>query len=589
MAVKVAPTGPVDIPSSLTIKDLADRLHVGPNVVLKELMKSGIIANINLTIDYDTAAVVATDLGFEPREIKPVVNETAPAPVVPPAPPAELKPRAPVVTVMGHVDHGKTSLLDAIRKTNVAAQEAGAITQHIGAYQVEVRGQKITFLDTPGHEAFTAMRARGAKATDIAILVVAADDGVMPQTIEAMNHAKAANVPIVVALNKIDRANANPERVKTQLAEAGLQPEDWGGDTIVVPVSARNKVGIESLLEMVLLVAEVAELKSRHSGPAKGVVVEAQMDKARGPLATVLVQEGTLKIGDNAVVGAVSGKVRAMFNDRGRPLKRAEPSAPAAILGLTDVPKAGDILEVVADERTAKAIATERQLQQERAAAAPARALTLEDLQEQIQAGEVKDLNIILKTDVQGSIEPIRVSVERLSNENLKVNVIHVGTGNVNESDVLLAQASNGIIVGFNVRIEPGAKRMSEGAKTDIRLYNVIYTLVQDIEQALAGMLEPKYVEVLQGRAEVIAVFPVRKGNAVAGTRVVDGRVTRGARARVLRAGKVVYDGRMASLRRFKDDVNEVAAGYECGIQLEDLRDPLVGDVIETYDKERAK
>ncbi|MCL5265241.1 MAG: translation initiation factor IF-2, partial [Chloroflexi bacterium] len=561
-------------------------------VSIMELLNNGIMANINQTIDFETAAIVAQDLGFETKEAEIVeevlagVSAGAEDRLVEDA--ASLVPRPPVVTIMGHVDHGKTSLLDAIREANVTAREAGGITQHIGAYQVEIRGQKITFLDTPGHEAFTAMRARGAQATDVAILVVAADDGVMPQTQEAIDHARAAKVPIIVALNKIDKANANPDRVKQQLADAGLLIEDWGGNIVCVPVSAKKRQGIETLLEMILLVAEMAELKANPTGPARGVVIEAELDKTRGPVATMLVQRGTLQVGDNLVIGQVSGKVRAMFNDRGKGVKRAEPSTPAKILGLADVPQAGDTFEVVSDEKTARLIAASRAKQKQAEAATAQRAVTLDDLFAQIQAGQMKELNIILKTDVQGSIEPIRTSLERLSDENVKVSVIHQGTGNVTESDVLLGQASKAIIVGFNVRAEPGARKAAETGGVDVRHYDVIYNLVDDVKKALQGMLEPKYVEVIDGRAEVRQLFKIGKGEFIAGSAVTDGKITRGDFARIYRDDKIIHDGKVASLRRFKDDVKEVATGYECGISIEGFGEIQPGDIIEAYRKERA-
>ncbi len=591
-ATKKVERGVIQIPQSLTVKELADLLQVSPAQVIKELLNNGIMANINQTIDFETAAIVAQDLGFETKEAEIVeevlagVSAGAEDRLVEDA--ASLVPRPPVVTIMGHVDHGKTSLLDAIREANVTAREAGGITQHIGAYQVEIRGQKITFLDTPGHEAFTAMRARGAQATDVAILVVAADDGVMPQTQEAIDHARAAKVPIIVALNKIDKANANPDRVKQQLADAGLLIEDWGGNIVCVPVSAKKRQGIETLLEMILLVAEMAELKANPTGPARGVVIEAELDKTRGPVATMLVQRGTLQVGDNLVIGQVSGKVRAMFNDRGKGVKRAEPSTPAKILGLADVPQAGDTFEVVSDEKTARLIAASRAKQKQAEAATAQRAVTLDDLFAQIQAGQMKELNIILKTDVQGSIEPIRTSLERLSDENVKVSVIHQGTGNVTESDVLLGQASKAIIVGFNVRAEPGARKAAETGGVDVRHYDVIYNLVDDVKKALQGMLEPKYVEVIDGRAEVRQLFKIGKGEFIAGSAVTDGKITRGDFARIYRDDKIIHDGKVASLRRFKDDVKEVATGYECGISIEGFGEIQPGDIIEAYRKERA-
>lgn len=582
---KVEPRA-VEIPASLTVKDLADLLGVSPAQVIKELVRNGIMATINQTIDYETAAIVASDMGYEPHQLQvPEEPELGPAEL-----PAHLQagmvPRPPVVTIMGHVDHGKTSLLDAIRKTNVTATEVGGITQHIGAYQVEIHGQKITFLDTPGHEAFTAMRARGAQATDIAVLVVAADDGVMPQTREAIDHARAAKVPIIVAINKIDKPDANPDRVKQQLADLGLLVEEWGGDTVSVAVSAKRKQGIDQLLEMILLVAELAELKANPNAPVRAVTVEAKLDKARGPVATVLVQQGTLQVGDNVVVGAVSGKIRAMFNDKGKRIRKAEPSTPVEILGLSEVPQAGDILTVAKDEKAARALAESRRAKVAEPAV-PA-ALSLEDMVEQIRAGEVKQLDLILKTDVQGSIEPIKSSLERLSDENVKVKVIHDGTGNVTESDVLLAQASKAIVIGFNVRVEPGARRAADQAKVDIRLYDVIYNVVDDVKRALTGMLEPTYQEIVEGHAEVRQLFRIGKTDVVAGCFVTDGKVSRTSNVRILRDGHVVFDGRISSLRRFKDDVREVLTNFECGLSVDGFRDWQVGDIVESYTKEKV-
>ena len=589
-AVKKVEQKPVGIPSSLTVKELGELLKVSPAQVIKELLTNGIMANINQTIDYDTAAIVAQDLGYETFEHIPEVIEEAAA-FVEGEPEVEdrsaMQPRPPVVTIMGHVDHGKTSLLDAIREANVTAREAGGITQHIGAYQVEIHGQKVTFLDTPGHEAFTAMRARGAQATDIAILVVAADDGVMPQTKEAIDHARAANLPILVALNKIDKANANPDRVKQQLAEAGLLIEDWGGAVVCVPVSAKKREGIEHLLEMILLVAEIADLKANPHGNAQAIVVEAELDKTRGPAATVLVQKGTLKVGDIVVVGPIHGKVRAMFNDKGKGIRRAEPATPAKILGLPEVPAAGDRVDAVADEKTARAIALTRVRQKQQDVAA-SRAVSLDDLFNQIQEGQIKELNLILKTDVQGSIEPIKNSLERLSSENVRVKVIHQAPGNITESDVLLAQASKGIIIGFNVRLEPGARRVADTDKVDIRLYEVIYNLVDDIKKAFQGMLEPKYVDVIEGHAEVRQLFKAGRTGTAAGSMVLDGKIQRGSLARVRRGTEVIFEGKIAALRRFKEDAREVAAGYECGISLEDFNTWQVGDQVESYRTERV-
>lgn len=574
----------VELTEGLSVKDLADLLRVSPVQIIKELMKNGIIANINQQVDRDAASVVATDLGFEITE--PVPQERVTAEELEEAEdPALLQPRPPVVTIMGHVDHGKTSLLDAIRQTNVTAQEAGGITQHIGAYQVELRGQKITFLDTPGHEAFTAMRARGAQATDIAILVVAADDGVMPQTVEAYSHAKAAGVPIMVAINKIDKLDANPDRVKQQLAEIGLVPEEYGGPAIMVPVSARRKEGIDTLLEMILLVSEMAEFKANPTRPATGVVVESKLDKARGPVATVLVKAGTLRVGDMVVVGGNFGKVKALFDDKGRRMRKAGPSMPAELLGLNGVPAAGDVWKVFEDEKAARAVAG-------RYAAAPvvdaAAPVTLDDVFKQIQAGQVKELNIVVKTDVQGSVEPIVNSLNRLQEEDVRVRVIHSGTGSITESDVLLASASHAVIIGFSSRPEPGAKHLAEENKVDIRHYDIIYKMVEDVQKALTGLLEPKYEETVDGHAEVRQIFKVGKSVEIAGAMVTDGKVLRSSTARVLRAGGKVFEGKMASLKRFKEDAREVAAGYECGIALDGFNEYQMGDLLEFYHMERV-
>ena len=540
------------------------------------------MANINQVVDYETAAIVAADLGFESKE-EPQAPQAAPKPRI-----AEtgkgIKLRPPVVTIMGHVDHGKTKLLDAIRQTNVVDTEAGQITQHIGAYQVEIHGQKITFLDTPGHEAFTAMRARGAQVTDIAILVVAADDGVMPQTLEAINHAKAAGVPVVVAINKIDKPTANPDRVKQQLAESGVVIEEWGGDVIAVPVSAKRGDGIPDLLENLLIVAEILELKADPDRPAIGVVIEARLDSSRGPMATVLVQTGTLEIGDYVVVGDIWGKVKAMFDDKGKRVKKAGPSTPVGVLGLSSVPQAGDSLTVVSGEKEARA-EVQRQ-QKEKEMSSTSKVPKLSNLFAQIQAGNVKELSIILKTDVQGSIEPIRDSLERLGSGEVKVRIVHSGSGSITENDVLLAIASKGIIIGFNARPEPGAKRLAEQEGVDIRSYQVIYTLVEDVEKALAGMLEPTYVDVVEGHGEVRATFSTRQGK-IAGVYVTDGKIGRGASARVLRKGQPVFEGQVSSLKHFKENVREIAAGFECGVGVEGFPEFEVGDIIETYRKEK--
>jgi translation initiation factor IF-2 len=572
----------VVLPRRLTVKQLADILGVSGIDAIKCLMRNGVMANINQVVDYETAAIVSADLGFESKE-EPQAPQAAPKPRIAETG-KDIKLRPPVVTIMGHVDHGKTKLLDAIRQTNVVDTEAGQITQHIGAYQVEIHGQKITFLDTPGHEAFTAMRARGAQVTDIAILVVAADDGVMPQTLEAINHAKAAGVPIVVAINKMDKPTANPDRVKQQLAENGVIIEEWGGDVIAVPVSAKRGDGIPDLLENLLIVAEILELKADPDRPAIGVVIEARLDSSRGPLATVLVQTGTLEIGGYVVVGDIWGKVKAMFDDKGKRVKKAGPSTPVGVLGLSSVPQAGDSLTVVSGEKEARA-EVQRQ-QKEKEMSSTSKVPKLSNLFAQIQAGNVKELSIILKTDVQGSIEPIRDSLERLGSGEVKVRIVHSGSGSITENDVLLAIASKGIIIGFNARPEPGAKRLAEQEGVDIRSYQVIYTLVEDVEKALAGMLEPTYVDVVEGHGEVRATFSTRQGK-IAGVYVTDGKIGRGASARVLRKGQPVFEGQVSSLKHFKENVREIAAGFECGVGVEGFPEFEVGDIIETYRKEK--
>jgi len=582
-----------ELPRSISVRQLAELLQVDSILIIKQLMRNGIMANINQIIDYETAAPIVAGFGFKPH-LKPLkdqqmaiaAEESKKAKRRYGKEDANLLPRPPVVTVMGHVDHGKTKLLDAIRQTNVVDSEAGGITQHIGAYQATINGQKITFLDTPGHEAFTAMRAHGANITDITILVVAADDGVMPQTLEAINHARAAEVPIVVAINKIDKDNADPNRVKQQLAEAGLVVEDWGGNVVSVEISAKEKKGIEELLESVLLVAEMEELKANPDQPAAGVVIEAEKDKTMGPLATVLIQSGTLKEGDTVVVGDTWGRIRAMFNDVGKRIKKAEPSTPTEILGLNDVPRVGDNLAAVTDERHAQAILTRRR--EEAARTSAAKSVNLDNLYDQISAGKVKELNVILKTDVQGSIEPIMMSLERLGSEEVKVRIIHSAAGNVTESDVMLAAASNGIIIGFNVTSTEGARRLAASSGVSIRHYNIIYNLLDDVDKALKGMLEPTYVEVIDGQATVQAVFSAGKGAKVAGVMVNDGHVTRNASVRVRRGKQIVADSTVSSLKRFKDDVREVAAGYECGVGVKDFTDFKTGDVLEFYRMERA-
>ncbi len=561
--------------------------------MIRDLIKQGVFASINQVVEYDKAALVAKEIGFEPQPSALTVvqqdrqlsaNEVMMATrnedntiVIP-----------PVVTIMGHVDHGKTSLLDTIRKTKVAAGEAGGITQHIGAYQVEVNGKKITFLDTPGHEAFTAMRARGAQVTHIAIIVVAADDGVMPQTREAIDHAQAAKVPIIIALNKIDKANANPDHVKQQLAEIGLVIEEYGGDIICVPVSARKGTGIDDLLEMILLLAEVQDIRANPNRPATGVIIEAKLEKNTGPTATVLVQQGTLKMGDNIVVGALAGKVRAMFNDRGKRIQKAPPSLPVSILGLPEVPQAGDHLEVTPDERTAKQLA-QKVVEQRRNDGAPLGQVSLDSLYTQMQEGTVKELNVVLKCDVQGSAEAIKNALTKLGEENIKVRLIHEGIGNISETDVHLAAASKAIVIGFNVKADGAAQREAQKEGVDIRYYNVIYKLTDDIQAALVGMLEPTFREVIEGHAEVVQIFKAGKTTVIAGCRVSDGKITRSSQARILRKDVKVYEGKIGSLRRGKDDVREVTSGYECGIVLDEFTDFEIGDIIEAFTQERVK
>jgi translation initiation factor IF-2 len=574
-----APAKTLDIPATVVVRDLAELLHTTPIDVIKELMKQGVMASINQSVGYDAAAIVATQMGYEPHlqgeeavtvERREVEEDTA-----------KLQHRPPVVTVMGHVDHGKTSILDAIRKTNVTGREVGGITQHIGAYQVEVDGQKITFVDTPGHEAFTAMRARGATVTDIAILVVAADDGVMPQTLEAIDHAKAAGVPIIVAINKVDLPDANPERVKQQLAERELLIEEWGGDVIAIPVSAKTGDGLKDLLEHILLVAEVSELKADPDRPAEGTIIESELDPSRGPMATTIVRTGTLKVGDSVVAGDTWGRVKAMFGERGQRLKAVGPSSPAKIMGLADVPRAGDILIVVGDERAAREVMDVR----ERERGAVAQRATLEAFSSDVAAGRAKELTVVLKADVQGSLEALQQALEGLASDRARVRVIHTGTGKISESDVMLARASSGVIIGFNVRSEPGAVRIADAEGVDIRHYDIIYRLTEDIERALKGIMEPIIEEVVDGHAEVRAVFKVR-GGRVAGCMVTDGVIRRNSQVRVSRGGEVVRTSRVSSLRRFQEDVREVQAGMECGIGIEGFSDVKEGDVIEAFHTE---
>lgn len=581
----------VVLPAAITVQDLAALLGVSAIDLIKALMRQGIMASLTQTIDYPAAALAAQQLGFtpEPEQAPPVAAPRTLQELLHEPDPSALQPRPPVVAVLGHVDHGKTTLLDTIRNTNVTAREVGGITQRIGAYQVEFQGQRITFIDTPGHEAFTAMRARGAQVTDIVVLVVAADDGVMPQTVEAVDHARAAGVPIVVAINKIDRPEADVERVKRQLAELNLVIEEWGGDTICVPISARTGEGVRDLLENILVLAEVSELRANPHRPAVGAVLDAELDKNRGPLATVLVRTGTLRVGDYVVVGATWGKVRALLDDAGRRVQEAGPSMPVKLMGLEDVPQAGDILQVVKDERTARELAEEQRQQQAREGF---RAITLESFAAQVQAGQARDLNLIIKADFQGSIDAILNALQRLEQQlgpdAPRIHILHAAPGLVTESDILLAEASKAIIVGFNTRpAEPGVLSLAERSHVEVRFYQIIYQLIDEMERVLRGLREPVYREVTEGRAEVRQVFRVR-GNAIAGCWVREGRLVRGAPARLLRDGRVLSDTRIASLRHFKEDVREMAAGFECGVGLDGVQDFQEGDIIECYRRERV-
>ena len=578
----------VSIPDEINVGELASRMKKTAGEVIKQLIKLGVFASVSDVVDYDTAALVAMELGCKvEKEVVVTVEERLIDDHEDSA--DELVGRAPVVVVMGHVDHGKTSLLDYIRHANVASGEAGGITQHIGAYTVEINGSPITFLDTPGHEAFTSMRARGAMVTDIAILVVAADDGIMPQTIESINHAKAAGIPLVVAINKMDTVGANPERIKQQLTEYDIVPEEWGGDTIVCPISAKTGMGIDNLLENLVVLAEVLELKANPNRAAKGAVIEARLDKGRGPIMTVLVQNGTLKLGDIIIAGTAVGRVRTMINDKGQRITEAGPSVPVEISGMSEVPSAGDTFNAVADERMARELVEERKTQQKNAAFGTNKKVSLEDLFSQIQAGEMKTLNIIVKADVQGSAEAVKASLEKITNEEVRVKVIHSAVGAINESDVMLAATSGAIIVGFNVRPDNAARDSAARSNVDMRMYRVIYDCINEIEAAMKGMLSPKFKEAIIGHAEVRETYKVSKVGTVMGCYVTDGKIQRGCQVRVLRDNIVIHEGDLASLRRFKDDVKEVASGYECGMQIEKFNDVKVGDVIECYVMEQIK
>ncbi|HXE75962.1 MAG TPA: translation initiation factor IF-2, partial [Candidatus Xenobia bacterium] len=576
----------ITITEGMTVKELAEKIGIRARDLIKALLDRGIMATINQTLDTQ----LATELARSFNATATVVSfEEAAADLAPVAAvKGERLARAPVVTVMGHVDHGKTSLLDAIRETTVAAGEAGGITQHIGASQVEVKGRKIVFIDTPGHEAFTRMRARGAKVTDIVVLVVAADDGVMPQTLEAIDHARAAKVPILVAVNKIDKPGAMPERVKKQLADRGLIPEEWGGDTVMVEVSAKQKTNIDLLLDMILLVADLQDLKANPQLPATGTVLEAELDRGRGPVARVLVQDGTLHLGDPFIVGSIFGKVRALFDDRGRSLDEAGPATPVEVLGLSGLPEAGDQFQVVTDEAKAKQVAAFREQRQREAALGASSRLTLDQLHTQLQAGAVKELPLILKTDVQGSAEALTEQLEKLSTDKVKIKIIHAGVGGISENDVLLASASNAVIIGFNVRPERKASELAESEGVDIRLHNVIYEVLDEIRKAMAGLLEPTIKETVLGHAQVRDTFRIPKVGMVAGCYVTDGKVQRDADVRVLRDNVVIYKSKVASLRRFKEDVKEVGTGYECGIVVANFADVKVGDVLEVFKQEKV-
>lgn len=576
----------IRITEAILVGELAKRMGIKAAELIKKLMDLGLMVTINQAIDADAAALVAADFGYEVEktglEIEDLIEEKEEKP-------EDLQPRPPVVTIMGHVDHGKTSLLDAIRQTNVTAGEAGGITQHIGAYEVEVNSRKIVFLDTPGHEAFTAMRARGAKVTDIVVLVVAADDGVMSQTVEAINHAKAANVPIIVAINKIDKPNANPEKVKQALTEYGLVSEAWGGQTIFVEISAKQKLGLKDLLENILIQADVLELKGNPNRPMTGVIIESKLDRGRGPVATVLVQDGTLRVGDAFMAGTHFGHVRAMTNDRGQKLESAGPSIPVEVIGFSSVPNAGDKFVVVTDEKRAKELANQRLLKQREMELAKTSKVSLEDFYKKMQKGDVKDLNLILKGDVQGSVEALTDALKRLSADTVHLNILHSSVGAINESDCMLASASAAIIIGFNVKAEPQALTLAEQEKVDIRFYNVIYEVIDDVRKAMEGLLEPIYTEKLLGRAQVRQLFHISRVGVVAGSFILEGKISRGSKARLLREGKVMHEGTISSLKRMKDDVKEVTAGYECGISLGDFQDIQTNDIIETYLVEKTR
>ena len=583
----------IELPGSIVIRDLAQKIEKSPIDLIKKLMSNGVMATINQAVDFDTAAIVVAEYGFEavPEVVEEVVVETGEVPLwrrmIAGENESQLTTRPPVVTILGHVDHGKTSLLDAIRQTNVAAGEAGGITQHIGAYQVESKAKTITFLDTPGHAAFTQMRARGAQGADIVVLVVAADDGVMPQTREAIAHAKAARVPIIVAMNKIDKANANPERVKQQLAEQELVPDEWGGNTMVIPVSAKQKQGIDDLLEAILLVADNTSIKANPNGKVIGTVIEAELDKSKGTMATLLIQNGTLESGDIVVAGTTHGRLRALSDYKGKPVKKAGPSTPVAVMGLNDVPSAGDLFEVVDSEKEARLIVAER-LALAKSQAQAKKKVSLEDLFANVQSGEAKELNLIVKADVQGSLDPIVSELNKLGEGEIGIKVLYAETGNIGDNDVMLASASNAIIIGFNVQADVSARRVAEKEGVDIRLYEIIYRMTEDIEKALNGMLEPETKEKIIGRAQVLAVFSASKFGKVAGCRVTEGELRRNAKIRLYRGTDILYEGDLGSLRHEKDDVREVREGYECGVGFKNFNDIQVGDQLVCYVIEKS-
>jgi translation initiation factor IF-2 len=585
----------IELPASITVRELAQSIKSSPIEVIKTLMANGVMANINQQIDFDTAAIVAAEMGYEATleaQEQATDEDQGEIPlwrrVIANEPADQVVARPPVVTILGHVDHGKTTLLDAIRHTNVAGGEVGGITQHIGAYQIEHNNRLVTFLDTPGHAAFTAMRARGAQGADIVVLVVAADDGVMPQTREAAAHAKAAHVPIVVAMNKMDRSNADPERVKQQLAEIGLIPDDWDGDTIVVPMSAKRREGLEDLLEAILLVADNMDILANPNGSVIGTVIEAERERAKGVLVTLLVQNGTLSVGDVVMAGTAYGRLRAMFDYRGRKVRKAGPATPVSVMGINDVPQAGDLFRVISSEKEARAIIGERIQQLSQRETIQKAPVTLEQLFDRFQAGEERELRLIVKADVQGSLEPIISSLNDLQGGDIAVNVLHAETGNIGENDIMLASASKAIVVGFNVNADAAARRLAEVEGVSIRLYDIIYRLLEDVEKALKGMLEPVLQETVTGRAEVRAVFRISKLGNIAGCRVTEGEIRRNARARVLRQGSSIHDGEIHSLKHLQDDVREVRQGFECGISLKGFSDFAPGDVIECYTVEKV-